>query len=217
MYLCTYVCMYILSIWNKVTRSELPWGYQTPIKTFIILFVFPHMYVCMYVCMYILFIWNKDVWKHNGQTYLLWEFMISYKLGCKMGIIATVSWTAALILFILEWKKQKQSLNLLTLGGSKSPSPSQKGWGRCAAIKEQGNNALSSKSHFCTRGCFVWTNECGWRLQDHCLWDLVWRVNNLMNEQFKHLLYLFFNLVYRTLPFRNYTYLTACWIVLCCP
>lgn len=33
-----------------------------------------------------------------------------------------------------------------------------------------------------------------------------------MNEQFKNILYLSFNLLYRMLPFLNCTYLTACWI-----
>lgn len=94
------------------------------------------IYGCMYVCVYILSIWNKDVWKYRGQMFFLWEFMFSYKLGCKMGIITTVWLTATLKLLSLERKKQKRNLDLLTLEGNEGLS--QKGWARCAAVKGTG-------------------------------------------------------------------------------
>lgn len=110
-------------------------------------------------------------------------------------------------------KKQKQNLNLLTLEGNESPFPFQKGWVRCAAVKGTGKKFSARQNSFLySGGCSVWTNEHGQRPLVHCLWTLLWKVNNLMNEQFKHILNLYFNIVYIMLPFVNYSYLTACWI-----
>lgn len=122
---------FLQHLWHLASHLKSPWDIRCWSKPLLYHLFF---HICMYVCIFFLF-----------ETRTCESVKVT--LICSENSWFPTSWPVTWALsqlfhqqlhwYFSAWngKSQKQSLNLLTLERNASPSPSQKGWVRCAAIK----------------------------------------------------------------------------------